>query len=189
MNFFVRPEELLSTRARKFSDEDLFDESEEDAELIGTNTNAFIGKQDKIVPVLSKNGQTKISQDTTRRVYDEEDDEVSSPESEEKIVDVPSFSQAFVDTLQRPSKYKAKPRPVHNVVKVKPQTLRSTTPKPKPVSTTVKPRKPIPTLAIKQKFSVDVEDDEEDAKISEKHVDDLVSKYSKTTKGKEPKKP
>lgn len=115
---------------------------------------------------------------------EQEDDEFNSPESEEvttAAVQVPglTFSQTFIDTLGTPSLHKPKRKPVHKVVKVKPQALRATTIKPSSTTAyTKRPSKITTSLPkLRQKYSGESEDDEEDAMNTEKKIDVLVSKY------------
>lgn len=193
--FLTHSEEAEPTgdiRKYKFSEDS--DSEEDDVSEEVKLPNIYMGKiktQPKPKPARTSSNPS-IPKKTVEVLHSEqEDDEVNSPESEEAVVNVPSmtFSQTFIDALGGPSSNlrKPKPKPIHKVVQVKPQTLRVTTFSSTSTTTTRKPVKaktsPLPKL--QQKFSGESEDDEEDAINSEKRIDVLVSKYKPKDKLKE----
>jgi len=133
--------------------------------------------KNKSKPALSQTHSTQASSKTKQDV--EEDDEVNSPESEElaKVPPQITFSQSFIDSLGTPPRTKPRPKPIHKVPKVKPQTRVTKTPKlATTTTTTVRPKRTFPPK-LQQKFSGESEDDEAEAINSEKELDALISKY------------
>jgi hypothetical protein len=192
VNTQVHPQKRF--RVADASLEDAYEDSEEETAPFSTSVESKLQTRLNLKPLKPGNNNNRPNKEQSvgkRKVVkpaddDCEDDEVNSPEYEEIKVKVPSFSQTFQETLQTPPRNKNKPRPVHPIVKVKEQYIqRATTRRPTTDSTpsTTSPpayrrrsTKP-PVLAPLTKFTVELEDDEEEAIKNEQTIDFVVSKY------------